>query len=109
MTARRILLLIGLGCFVAAAAGGLVPLSAEGSSCGTAFVPSDEAAVDDWTTALTEGRGGAAEAACASLRSVVAVPIAMLAAVGCVPLVAAWSLSRPPESRSTSTQHPPSD
>ncbi|GAB3456095.1 hypothetical protein GCM10027570_37290 [Streptomonospora sediminis] len=108
MTTRNVLLTVGSCLLLAAAVGGLVPLSAEGSSCGSAFFATNDAAVDDWTAVLTGG-SASAEAACDSLRSVVLIPLVVLAALGTVLFLAGWTLPRTPQRKLSSSDEAEDD
>jgi hypothetical protein len=92
MSARRVVMLLGGVMLLAGLVLGLVPLSAGGVSCGSAFEASDDAEVADLGGSypdVLEGRSPH-EDACDDRRSIFQ-PIALtLLIVGGVALVGAW-------------------
>lgn len=75
--------LIGVGALV-----GFIPVTSQGTSCGSAFVQSGDASVSDMAEALS-GRSSDTRSTCTDLRSLVRIPALILLIGGGVVLVAA--------------------
>jgi len=80
---------LGLGLLI-----GLMPTSASGASCGSAFVGSNDATVDDMASSLTGGIYGDAAEQCDRQTSILRLPAIGLALGGAIGLLALLA-SRP--------------
>lgn len=80
----------GIAVLAAGLLTGFLPLRAHGTSCGSAFVASDDATVADLSTAIrrdqqglpVEGSGTGVSDSCDSMRSLVRIPAIVLLALG---------------------------
>jgi hypothetical protein len=83
-TTTRVMMLIGGVLLGVGLLLGFIPVSASGSSCGSAFVASNEGAVNDYATLLAGGSlsDATARADCEDARSMMRAPALALAVPG---------------------------
>lgn len=94
----KALVWIAFGVFGAALITGFAPVTSQGSNCGSAFVESRDAGVDDLVDAFS-GRMGSAEDSCKELRSILRIPAFILLGAGICTLIAAGVASGKEEQR----------
>ncbi|MBO0879703.1 MAG: hypothetical protein J2P17_04900 [Mycobacterium sp.] len=104
MSAARVLSLVGVLLVVAGLVTGFMPVSAQGTNCGSAFHASRDAEIADLTNAMEADSAGVSlfnvgstAEACSSLRSTVRIPaVVLLVLGGCVLLVRVVKFGTPP-------------
>jgi hypothetical protein len=79
--------LIGAGALT-----GFIPVTSQGTNCGSAFVRSGDAFSRDLTLSMRGGYG-TAEYTCSDLRSILRIPALILIGVGVVTLISAGAVS----------------